>query len=64
MQHHQQFCLRFRIANPVKSRSANWQLWPLAVTVLRTGLISTKGHPLQDPLGLAIRYLREDQGLK
>jgi len=28
-------------------RFANWQLWPLAVTVLRTGLILTKGHPFQ-----------------
>jgi len=28
-------------------RFANWQLWPLAVTVLRTGLIFTKGHPFQ-----------------
>jgi hypothetical protein len=28
-------------------RFANWLLWPLAVTVLRTGLIFTKGHPFQ-----------------
>lgn len=32
-------------------RFANWPLWPLAVTVLRTGLIFTKGHPFQGPGG-------------
>jgi hypothetical protein len=35
------------IKNQLRFRFANWQLWPLAATVLRTGLILTTGHPLQ-----------------
>lgn len=31
-------------------RFANQQLWPRAVTVLRTGLITTRGHPLHGPV--------------
>jgi hypothetical protein len=42
-----QFRVRMRIINQLMCRFANRQLWPLAVTVLRTGLITTTGHPFQ-----------------
>jgi hypothetical protein len=51
MQRHQQLCCGFRVRSSVRSRFATWQLWPLAVTVLRSGLIFTKGHPFQGPGG-------------
>jgi len=45
--------------NKLIHRFANWQLWPLAVTVLRTGLIFTRGHPWQGPvqgLGISLTF--------
>jgi hypothetical protein len=38
--------------NKSKSTLLNWQCLPLAVTVLRTGLIFTRGHPLQVHAGV------------
>ncbi len=52
MQNRHQFRVRMRIKNQARYRFANWQLWPLAVTVLRTGLIFTKGHPFQGYSGI------------
>ena len=51
MQNHGWFRVGIHIRDRVMCRFANWQLWPLAVTVLRTGLIFTKGHPFQGPGG-------------
>jgi hypothetical protein len=47
MQNHPQFRVKINITDTVTIRFAPWQLWPLAVTVLRTGLIFTTGHPFQ-----------------
>ncbi len=47
MQNPHQFQSKIRIRNEARSRFANWLWWPLAVTVLCTGLIFTKGHPFQ-----------------
>jgi len=47
MQERDQLGVRMQIKNQARFRFANWQLWPLAVTVLRTGLIFTRGHPFQ-----------------
>jgi hypothetical protein len=57
MQRHQQLCCGFRVRSSVRSRFATWQLWPLAVTVLRSGLIFTKGHPFQGPGGRLCEFI-------
>lgn len=52
MQSRTQFRVRKHIRNQVMCRFVNWQWWPLAVTVLRTGLIMTTGHPFQGYSGI------------
>lgn len=47
MQNQGLFRVKIQMRNRVMCRFANWRLWPLAVTVLRTGLIFTRGHPFQ-----------------
>ena len=47
MQNRSQFRVRMRIRNQLRCRSANQQVWLLAVMMLRIPIVITKGHPFQ-----------------
>ena len=54
--HLQQSRIEFRSKDSDIYASFSLQLWPLAVTVLRTGWILTTGHPLQVNSGKHIEF--------
>jgi hypothetical protein len=57
MQNYGWFRVGIHIRDRIMCRFANWQLWPLAVTVLRTGLILTRGHPFQGSVEIPSEFI-------